>query len=87
MTIPGWNLERPDEEALIADFAKSMGADAAEKIWALACHQLGLSRPVEDLDDLVRAADAMVDIGGLMRVAGRGARIRTVTYRALATRV
>lgn len=83
MTIAGWNYDRPTESALLAEFGRSMGPDMAEAIWASICRQLRLARPVEHLDDLVRATESMIEIGDLTRVAGRGAKIRVVTYRAL----
>lgn len=83
-TIPsGWGYPRPTERSLLADFAKTMGADAAGAVWASVCRQLGLARPVTRVEDLIRASDAMMELGSVTRVAGRDARIRLITYRAL----
>ncbi|KHD73545.1 hypothetical protein [Actinoplanes utahensis] len=82
-TIPGWNYDKPTEKALIAEFAKTMGTDPARNMWAMLCRQLGLAQPVSRLDDLIAVSDAMIELGDTVRVAGRGARIRLITYRAL----
>ncbi|WIN00094.1 hypothetical protein ACTOB_003775 [Actinoplanes oblitus] len=82
-TIPGWNYDKPTEKALIAEFAKTMGADAARNVWAMLCRQLGFAQPVSRIEDLIAVSDAMMELGNNVRVAGRGARIRLITYRAL----
>ena len=82
-TIAGWNYDKPTEKSLIAGFAHSMGPEAARNIWAMTCRQLGLAQPVTRLEDLIAVSDAMIELGDVIRVAGRGARIRLITYRAL----
>ena len=78
-----WDYDKPTEKTLIAGFAHSMGADAARNVWAMLCRQLGLAQPVTRLEDLIAVSDAMIELGDVVRVAGRGARIRLITYRAL----
>ena len=82
-TIPGWDYDQPTEKTLLAEFGRSMGADAAGNVWAVVCRRLNLARPVTRLEDLIAAGDAMIELGDTVRVAGRGAEIRLLTYRAL----
>ena len=82
-TIAGWNYDQPTEKTLIAGFAHSMGDDTARHVWALTCRRLGLAQPVTRLEDLIAVSDAMIELGDVVRVAGRSAKIRLITYRAL----
>ena len=81
--IPGWNLEKPTEAAVVAELAKALGPESADAIWAAVCRQLGVQEQVTDVNDLIRVCEALVLLGEITRVAGRSGKVRALTYRAL----
>ena len=79
--------ERPTEEEALNALAELIGRSAAEGIWDLSVRELHLRRPLESPADLRRMAEHMMNIGDLMRVAGRSTKVRVITYEALSRTV
>lgn len=84
MTVPGWNFEQPTEAGLLDDITVALGdRKGAGLLLDLGCLRLGLKRPIQDTGDIIAVAEWLLEFGDLMRVTGRSAKIRAVTYRAL----
>ncbi|GIF16382.1 hypothetical protein [Actinoplanes teichomyceticus] len=83
-TIPGWNYEQPTEETMLGELASALGGDEnAVAAFEMACRRLGQRRPVADPDDLIRVSETLQELGDLLRVTARSAKIRVSTYQAL----
>jgi hypothetical protein len=75
--------ECPTEEEALSALAELVGQNVAEGVWDLSARELNLRRPLESPADLRRMAEQMMNIGDLMRVAGRSTKVRVITYEAL----
>ena len=82
-TLPDWNLEKPTEAAIVAELGRALGAESADALWSVVCRQLGVDQQVTDVNDLIRACEALVLLGEIARVTGRSGKVRALTYRAL----
>ena len=87
MTPNEYAQERPTEEEALSALAELVGRSAAEGLWDLSARELNLRRPLESPADLRRMAEHMMNIGDLMRVAGRSTKVRVITYEALSRTV
>jgi hypothetical protein len=87
MTPNDFAHERPTEEEALSALSELVGPSAAEGLWELSARQLNLSRPLQSSADLRRMAEHMMNIGDLMRVAGRSTKVRVITYEALSRTV
>jgi hypothetical protein len=79
--------ERPTEDEAMAALAELIGRRMAEGIWDISCRELDLPRPLESPADLRRVAEHLMNVGDLMRVAGRSTKVRAITYEALSRTV
>jgi predicted Zn-dependent protease len=79
--------ESPSEEEALTALAELVGRSAAEGLWDLTARELNLSRPLESPADLRRTAEHLMNLGDLMRVAGRSTKVRVITYEALSRTV
>jgi hypothetical protein len=82
--VNSFNLEQPTESSLARNLAALVGTETAEQLIEAACRDLHLNRPVRNLDDLVALTEKLMDFGAEVRVAARSAKVRTITYRAIA---
>ena len=87
MTPNEYGQDRPTEEEALTALAELVGRGMAEGLWELAAAELDLQRPLESPADLRRMAEHMMNIGDLMRVAGRSSKVRVITYEALSRTV
>ena len=79
--------ERPTEEETLSALAELVGRRAADGLWDLTARELNLHRPLNSPADLRRMAEHMMNLGDLMRVAGRSAKVRVITHEALSRTV
>lgn len=76
-------LDEPTEASVIAELAGTIGAENAEMLWVIVCRRLKVSRPVTDPQHLIKATETLMELGDVLRVSGRSAKVRMITYRAL----
>ncbi|GAA4947601.1 hypothetical protein [Actinoplanes utahensis] len=76
-------LDEPTEASVIAELAGTVGAENAEMLWVIVCRRLKVSRPVTDPQHLIKATETLMELGDVLRVSGRSAKVRLITYRAL----
>ena len=84
MASPAEYHNRPPTEAgAIAALAELVGPLTADGLWDLSTRALSLYRPVTEPADLRRVAEHLMNLGDLMRVAGRSMKIQVTTHDAL----
>lgn len=79
--------ESPTEEEAVSALAELVGRRAAEGLWDVTVRELNLHRPLDSAADLRRVAEHLMNLGDLMRVAGRSTKVRVITYEALSRTV
>jgi hypothetical protein len=82
-SVADYGHRPPTEAAAIGALAELVGAPTAEGLWDLSARALGIYRPVTGLPDLCRMAEHRMNVGDLMRVAGRSMKIQVTTHDAL----
>jgi hypothetical protein len=73
----------PTEDEALAALAELVGRPMAEGIWDLSAAELDLTRPLQSSADLRRMSEYLMQVGDLLRVAGRSTKIRVITFEAL----
>lgn len=84
--IPGFGLEAPTHQRIIASFERYIGPAAAEALWAEACAETGVSRyghepSVADLQKVVLHIAARRGVVGICATA---VNVRLLSYAMLA---
>ena len=79
----GYGHRPPTEAIAIESLAELVGPLTAEGLWDLSARALSLYRPVTEPADLRRMAEHLMNLGDLMRVAGRSMKIQVTTHEAL----
>lgn len=82
-SVADYGHQPPTEVAAIGALAELVGGHTAEGLWDLSARALALYRPVTELADLRRMAEHLMNVGDLMRVAGRSLKIQVTTHEAL----
>ncbi|BEL03037.1 hypothetical protein Q0Z83_012280 [Actinoplanes sichuanensis] len=80
--ISGHDYEQPTERSFVAALAAAVGPETARALVDLTAKRVRPGRPYTP-DDLVRMAEALMEVGDQLRVTARSEKIRAVTYRAL----
>ncbi|HEX9999628.1 MAG TPA: hypothetical protein VGB74_04180 [Actinoplanes sp.] len=83
----GYDQQPPTERDVLDSLADLLGWPTADGIWDLSSRDLGLRRPVEDSADLIRMVDHLMNVGDMIRVAGRSAKVRLVANEGLSRSV
>jgi hypothetical protein len=66
----------PTENDAVQALAELVGMETADGLW-------NLRRPVEEVSDLRRVAEQMMETGEMVRVASRSLKVQAITYDAL----
>lgn len=83
--IPGYSLEAPSREMVLASLARYVDDDEVEDLWRLACSAAGVdadSAPTPE--ELLPVVDALERLNELAAVCAKGLRIRIISYVVLA---
>lgn len=71
----------PTEQESLHALGELIGPATAREVWTAIARTLG--GPVETPNDVRQMAEQLMQVGDLMRVAGRSMKIRVITYEAL----
>jgi len=83
-TLPGYGLDAPTHDSIIAAFAKYVSPAEADTLWTTACARAGVRRhgPASP-EDLRRACDEVVAQGGLLGICANSLKVRLISYAML----
>jgi hypothetical protein len=84
--IPGYNMEAPSPEMILASLTRYVDEDEVDALWQLACRQAGFDtqRLPQSTDELLPVVDALEKLSDLAAVCAKGLRIRIMSYAVLA---
>lgn len=83
--IPGYGLDAPNHESIIASFAKHVGPAEARRLWTDRCRVARVPSPpswatIEQLRDTV---GTMTREAGLIGITANAVKVRIITYMVL----
>jgi hypothetical protein len=81
--LPGYALAAPTEQDAITFLARALGPDRAVSLWVRTCQEAGVRSGKLGVDELERAAQALLKHEGVAGVIGNSLVIRLRTYRLL----
>lgn len=87
--LPMYQHERPSHTMAMASLLRFMDVDDAEQLWRTACTEaeIPVTHNHGNLEDLLRAVDALERHGVAAAACARGLRIRIRTWRTLSAAI